>query len=182
MNKHTTKYVLLIVILAIIALFLWRSGFNDSGVLSGGSLSKELTAELGEAEVYKQGENNFTFSYPQKLNVTETPLEGIEGGKIILAESGEAKKGFEVVILPFDESDSLTKERILQDVPDKVIKNEKKTTVGEGIEALAFESEDKNIGPTFEIWFVQNGYIYEARTYPEFGPEMQEILKTWKFK
>ncbi len=177
MAKHTTKYILIIVALAVAGLYLWRSGEDNI------TLPSALTAELGPAQVYKSADNNFSFAYPGKLNVTETPIEDADGkqiGKTVLVESGEAKKGFEVVVLPFDENIVLTKERILQDMPDKVINNEKNVTVGRDIPALAFDSEDPDLGATYEIWFIYNGSIYEARTYPNFGIAMGEILKTFK--
>jgi hypothetical protein len=168
--------IVVIVIITLAGLYFWRSGGSNV------SLSGSLTAELGQAQTYQATEDNFTFVYPEKLKITEIPIDGVEGGKRILAESGEAKKGFEVVILPFDENGVLTKERILQDVPDMVIKNEKKVTVGGNIEAIQFEGEDESIGATSEIWFTHSGHIYEARTYPEFGAGMAEILTHWKFK
>jgi hypothetical protein len=174
MKKHGAKYVLIIVVLAVAGLYLWRSNTNNF------TLPSELTAELGAAKNYKDTESKTAFTYPNKLKITETPIEGVEGGKTILAETGEAKKGFEMVVLPFDEAGPLTKERILQDIPDKVINNEKNVTVGKNIPALAFDSEDESIGPTYEIWFVSNGFIYQARTYPDFGVSMGEILKTFK--
>ena len=77
---------------------------------------------------------------------------------------------------------SITKERILKDLPNLLIQKEKRVLIGEGINALSFESEMLDIGPTYEIWFVHKGFIYQARTYRDFGPIMEEILKTWKFK
>lgn len=181
MNSKKNLYIVLgVVILTIIALVLMRGGGNFS--LSGGELPKELTEELGEAKTYENKENNFAFSYPEKLKITEMAIEGIEGGKRILAESRETPgKGFEVIILPFGE-DLISKERILQDVPDIVIKNEKDVKVSGDVDALAFESEDENIGATHEIWFVHDGFLYQARTYSDFGGYMEEILKQWRFK
>jgi hypothetical protein len=122
------------------------------------------------------------FLISEKLKITEMPVENVPDGKRILAESGESKKGFEIVILPFDENGQLTKERILTDVPDMKIENEKEITIGNDIKALAFGSEDENLGPTFEIWFASGGHLFEARTYPEFGEAMKGILQTLKFR
>jgi len=192
-KKYSNIYVAIIVVAALGGMLLWRLKFsNPNSSLLANSLSSELTKDLGEAETYNSQETgtstasgaggDFTFLYPKKLNVTESPIEGITGGKRILAESTEAKKGFEVIVLPFDEVGLLSKDRILQDVPDMIIKNERETRVGGGIYALAFNSTDENIGDTFEIWFTHKGFIYEARTYPEFGPAMEEILNNWQFK
>ena len=179
MKKHTTKFVLIIVVLVIGALILWRNG--GVGFSFSNDLPAEIKAQFGEAKTYQPEGSNFTVVSPEKLKVTEVPIDGVENGKRIIAESTEGKSGFEVVVLPFDETAPLTRERILQDVPDMVIKNEKTIRVG-NIEALSFESTDESLGATAEIWFNHNGFIYEARTYLEFGKTMKEILGSWKFK
>jgi hypothetical protein len=170
--------IILFAITVIAGFFLWKFWLSEAGMQTNFKFSEDL----GKPQVYKTEENNFAFVYPEKLKITESAIEGVDGGKRILAESGEVKKGFEVVILPFDENNPITKERILQDVPDMVINNEKEITVGNGIYALSFDGTDENIGNTSEIWFTHNGFLYEAQTYPEFGPQMAEILKTWQFK
>jgi len=188
-NLRKNNYIVAgAVLVALAGMLIWRLGFGGAGEQA--MLSSALIAELGEAQTYEAFKDeagvdtgsNFTFSYPKKINITETAIEGVEGGKRILAESTEFQKGFEVIVLPFDENGLLTRDRILQDVPGMVIKNDKEISVGGGISALSFNSTDENIGDTFEIWFTYNGFIYEARTYPDFGPQMTEILKTWKFK
>jgi hypothetical protein len=156
MKTNKNLYIIIAVVaLTLVGLYFWRTG-----------------RDVGSGEP--------TFSYPKEFKMTETAIDGVENRKRILVEGSEAGKGFEIIVLPFDEVGPLTKQRILQDLPDKIIKNEKNIKVGGGIDALAFESSDESIGATYEIWFVRSGFIYEARTYPEFGPKMEEILKTLK--
>lgn len=185
-NKFGGKYIFVIVILVLIGLIWWR-GSDDKAITSAdiGKLG------LGEVATYKAEEDGFTFAYPDKLKVTETPIKNENDeqiGKTILVEStdsgptAQAGKGFEITVLPFDEDIVLTKERILQDLPQFKIEKEKSVKVGGDISALAFESQDEGIGETYEIWFVHKGYIYEARTYRSFGETMEKILGTWEFQ
>ena len=169
-------------LLGIVALGAWAF-FGSSSPLSRVVGEKApYVPNFPDPQTFEGREGDkFVFQYPQKFNVTTIPIEG--GGKKILVESTQARKGFELTILQFDEQERLTSERIRQDIPGIVIENEKSTSVGvEKIPALAFNSTDEYIGPTYEIWFVYQGNLYEALTYPEFASEMEEILKTWTFK
>lgn len=185
-SKKNILIIIIVIVLTIFALVFWRGEGNNFS-LSGG-LPSELTKELGEAQTYEATEGDFSFVYPEKLKITEEPIIDAEGGQVgkrILAESSTPEgtaRGFEIVVLPFDEDTVLTKKRILQDVPEMAIKNEKNIKIGGDIGALAFESQDENIGTTYEIWFAHSGFLYQARTYKDFGPMMEEILKQWRFK
>lgn len=181
--KFKIIIILGIVILIAGGFFVWKLNFPQ-----GNPVGNEKGLGNAEVQIFQSEDGGFSFSYPKNLKVTETALEGVDGGKRILVESGEVKKGFEITVLPFDEAGPLTRERILADVPDMEMSNVENISVGENISALSFESVDENIGKTFEIWFVSSpqgnpvgtgGYLFEARTYPEFGGEMEEMLNTW---
>jgi len=145
----------------------------------GGSEDLVLVLPQTASQTQSVG-NNFTFQYPQKYNITSRDIEG--GGKQILVESTEPKKGFEIDIIPFDESTPLTADRIKQDLPDIVMSDITNFTVSTSISGLSFNSADDNIGSTHEVWFIAGGALYQCRTYRDFGPAMEEMLKTFKFK
>jgi hypothetical protein len=176
-------YIIILIILLGGGFALWKFVFNKSISPPPADLGLRFPEGLGELKIYQpQANEDFTFSYPNKLHIIEQPLEGIEGGKRLLAESNEPGQGFEVIILPFDEKGTLTEGRIRADVPDIVMKNVKNIALSGNIPALSFDSADEGIGETHEVWFVNNGYLYQARTYPDFGEVMEQILQTWKFK
>ena len=179
-NKKIAAIISLVVLATLAGLYFWRSSgdfaFNPT-------LPRDIEAQFGKAVTYKSKDQTFTAVSPEQLKISEVPIEGVAGGKRILAESQtKAGEGFEVIVLPFDEPGPLTRERILQDLPDMVIKNEKTVGVGGSISALSFDSTDEGVGTTHEVWFVHGGFIYQARTYQSFGDRMEEILKSWKFK
>lgn len=183
-HKNMKKHIVIAIILVgIVAIAVWQSG--KLGISKpADDLQSFNSADSGAASSIV----NFTLDYPRDFKVHEEDV-GASGssaeasapqGKKYVFESSEPKRGFEITVLPFDEASPLTKERILQDIPDMPIANEKNITVGKNIPALAFESEDESIGPTFEIWFIYSGNLYEIQTYAEFGPQMTDILKTFK--
>lgn len=96
-------------------------------------------------------------------------------------ESSEEKRGFEISVFPFDETEPLTFNRIKKDLADPTLSNDGAVKLGD-IETLVFDSTDENIGPTRELWFSTRGYLFQFRTYKEFGKEMEIIAKTFLFR
>ncbi len=184
--ESTLPFAVLALILAITAGLGWVFFSSSSNPLTRvGGKKEPYVPKFSNPQTFEappeEGTDDFVFQYPERFNVTSQSIEG--GGKRILVESTEPKKGFELVVLPFDEQGILTAERIRADIPDAVLENEKSVSVGqENIPAIAFNSNDENIGQTYEVWFTYEGYLYEALTYPEFAGDMEEILKTWQFK
>lgn len=181
--KSLIPFGVVVVLFGVVALGMWVVfGNSDTSAPKVADEKKQYSVDIADAQTYEaQADDNFTFQYPQKYNVTEIPFEG--GAKKILVESTEPKKGFEVTVLPFDEAGPLTASRIKRDLPNIVMENPR-TVILNSIQdpALAFNSTDETIGSTFEIWFNHGGYLYQALTYPEFADEMAEILQTWQFK
>src|SRR3989344_1186592 len=101
---------------------------------------------------YKNDQFGFSFGYPEGFNISA-----------------------------FDEPGPITKERILKDIPDMVISNEKEILVG-GERALSFTSKDELGGETREIWIARGGYLYQITGYKNFEKELLEIMGTWKFQ
>ena len=138
---------------------------------------------------YKNDQFGFLFNHPEGFNISDFD-DG--GGKIILVKnvgssvsnisniSNNSEEGFQIFIAAFDEPGPITKERILKDIPDMVISNEKEILVG-GERALSFTSQDDLGGETREIWLVHGGFLYQIKGYKNFEEELLEILNTWKF-
>ena len=136
---------------------------------------------------YKNSQYGFSFGQPEGFNVSDFD-EG--DGKIILVKnvgssvsnnSNNSENGFQIFITAFDEPGPITKERILKDIPDMVISNEKEILVG-GERALSFTSKDELGGETREIWIARGGYLYQITGYKNFEKELLEIMGTWKFQ
>ena len=141
--------------------------------------SATSTAESIEVQPqYKNDQFGFLFNHPEGFNISDFD-DG--GGKIILVKKAASDNGFQIYITPFDEPGPITKERILKDIPDMAISNEKEISVG-GERALSFTSQDDLGGETREIWMVHGGFLYQVKGYKNFEEKMIEVLKTWKFQ
>ena len=152
--------------------------------------SATSTAESIEVQPqYKNDQYGFSFGYPEGFNISDFD-DG--GGKIILVKnvgssvsnisniSNNSEEGFQIFIAAFDEPAPITKERILKDIPDMVISNEKEILVG-GERALSFTSQDDLGNETQETWLVHSGNLYQISVFPSFEKELLKIIKTWKF-
>ena len=50
-----------------------------------------------------------------------------------------------------------------------------KTTV-DGVQAVRFHGQDAQIGDTYEVWFIKDGFLYEVTTYKQLEPWLDQIL------
>ncbi|OGD25762.1 hypothetical protein A2819_02315 [Candidatus Azambacteria bacterium RIFCSPHIGHO2_01_FULL_40_24] len=159
----------------------WQSSNNQAPSSDIPSSNNQAPSSNNQ---YKNDQFGFSFGYPEGFNISDFD-DG--GGKIILVKnvgssvSNNSDNGFQIFIAAFDEPGPITKERILKDIPDMVISNEKEILVG-GERALSFTSKDELGGETREIWIARGGYLYQITGYKNFEKELLEIMGTWKFQ
>ena len=97
--------------------------------------------------------------------------------------SNDQTIGFQIFIIPFDEEGPLAPERIRQDLPEMLIQNPQNVIIGkDNIRALIFFSQEPGFGRTREIWFVRNGYLYQAMTYAELDALIGQVMESWEFQ
>jgi len=137
-------------------------------------------SDNAENSIYTDSQYKFSFEYPKDFTATKFQ-EGEDGDSILVQKQG-SKDGFQIFIAPFDEPGPLTKERVLEDLPDLIIKNSEQRVLKNGEPALIFFSEEPSLGETREIWFVFNGFLYQISTYKELDSLVAKILETWKFQ
>ncbi len=149
------------------------------------------------SSLYENLKYGFSFNYSKEFSVSEFT----EGEADIVLIKDVTGDGFQISITPFDEpfdsaqgkSGPITKERILKDIPNMRIGNDKEISVG-GEKALSFISKDASL-ETLEIWLVRGGppaglptgkageagNLYQISAFPGFSRELNNILATWKF-
>lgn len=148
-------------------------GIETEGQRDIGVSISDQSADM--SETYTNSKYGFSFSHPKELNISEFT----EGKIDVILVKDETGDGFQIYITPFDEQGPITKERILKDIPDMQISNDKEIFI-DGESALSFKSKDTSL-ETFEIWFVYNGYLYQISSFASFRNKLEEIIKTWRF-
>ena len=114
---------------------------------------------------YHNGTYHLSLFYPDNLTAHEFPEEG--GAMTVTFEYLDKKtaSGFQIFIVPFS-GGQITQERFKEDDPSGVMQNLKNIEVA-GAVGASFNSQDKILGATYEIWFTHGGYLYEATTFKE---------------
>ena len=189
------KFLIIAVVILLVGLAVYFFFYNkDSGQLTnedGSSDEFSSDQELGPIEpdalflepvtfsVLKESYSHadFSFKYSDGFKITSVP---VEGGEMITVEN-EKGSGFQIYIVPFDESGMITPERIWQDLPDAVVDDPKNADL-DGVKTLVFNGYDENFGDTFEAWANNKGLLYQIS-----GPKTAtnliiETLETWDWK
>jgi len=145
-------------------------------ILIGISGQPKSNKGFSGSNLYTSADYGFSLEYPSELDIAEFYEE--ESETIVFQKRGD-KKGFQIFITPYI-GEQITREKILEDLPSTIVKNPTEAIIGENIRALIFWSDSSEIGKTREVWFTQNGYLFEISAYAELDEWLAEILKTWK--
>lgn len=147
------------------------------------------TAGAEPSERYTDPTYGFSFEIPEGAGVKSF---SDERGDVALIEGpsagSQAPPSFQIFISPFDEPfdptqgkpSPITLDRIKQDLPNLAIRNLRRATLA-GIPALVFETADPSLGNLHEVWFVQDGQLYQITAQAEFEGQLSELLATWRF-
>lgn len=168
---------------ALVALFLLSQtniGSQPSPLPAGLILGKSF-------QIYKNEEHGFALEYPAHYKIEE--FKEKDGAKTIVFQGNVGnqiadKEGFQIFITPFEEA-TLTKDRILKDIPGAILDDYQEIIIGaaveESVRGLLFWSEDPLIGRTREVWFVHNQSLYEITAYAHMDELLSGIASTWRF-
>ncbi len=126
---------------------------------------------------YWNTEYQFSLFYPVSYKVDEYKNE--DKSITIVFQDPANYNGFQVYITPYY-TDKITEEQFLKDVPSGVKIGEQKTTL-DGIEAVAFKSEDIDLGKTLEVWSINYGYLYEILTQEGGEDIINNAVSSWRF-
>ena len=80
-----------------------------------------------------------------------------------------------------DPGNPLTPANIELDFPALEMEGTESLTVGTGTPAVAFASAVPDFGPTGDLWFTYDGYLFEIVTYPNLVPWLAKIIDTIRF-
>ena len=137
------------------------------------------TQSAPNMRTYTNAAFDFSLTYPSDLSVFEYDEGG--GTQSIVFQKPDALVGFEMFITPDAADDPLTPADIELNFPALEMEGTESLTVGTGTPAVAFASAVPAFGPTGDLWFTHDGYLFEIVTYPTLGPRLSQIIGTIRF-
>ena len=152
---------------------------ENSGDVSAAVVGDSIDDGKVDTGVYTNTTYHFSFRVPEGASVQS--VQKTEESSIFLVRNPARKFEIQIAVFPFDEPGPITRERILQDVPDMVIKNPQNVLVGKNkFSALLFSGNVSGVGATREIWFIKNGYLFQVSTPSEFETDLGKMMETWE--
>jgi hypothetical protein len=182
---NMVKKFKIIIILFLSALFIFsvvyavllkNKDLDNAGEIAIPNNSLPVAPESSFYKTFSHPIYGFSFDYPPDWSVDAFSGEDEE---TLLLRSAE--KGIMIFVYPFNETGVLTKERILRDVPDMKIENEISLKIAGAVDALGFDSKEREFGPTKEIWFIHNGRLYQVAAGEGTGEVLYNLVETWRF-
>ena len=166
-----------ILILAV-GIFLYvRIAVQDSSDQNSAAQSIPAATSTADFLLYSNAEYHFSLLYPPSMQVHQY---GGGGNALTIAfQDPTTNEGFQVFIVPYDKS-QITAARFNEDEPSGVMQDPTDVIV-DGVRATMFYSTDTALGDTREVWFINNGFLYEVTTYKELDAWLGGIMQTWKF-
>jgi hypothetical protein len=190
MESRTQIIIVSIVIILLIAAGSYSLFFNDSSTPTENKDTTSLNAEsepepivpqttqvTAEMRGYENRDFRFGLLYPQNLSVREYKEQG--GALSVIFEDPSDGKGFQIYVTPYGDG-QITKERFQMDVSSGVMKEPTDVMVG-GVRGTMFLSTHSLMGETREVWFINNGFLYEVVTYKQLDEWLSGIMQTWQF-
>lgn len=151
------------------------------------------TAPAPGFKSYSHPGYGFSFDYPDGWNVSSFAEN--DGETVLLQNlsasdlridprniSGQERGGIQIYILMFDEPGPITKERILQDIPDLIINNDKQIKIAGVADGLKFDSASQSGEKTKEVWFVYENFLYQMTAIEGSGDVLDKIVRSWKYR
>ncbi|MEK7613049.1 MAG: hypothetical protein AAB449_02830 [Patescibacteria group bacterium] len=125
---------------------------------------------------YRSEPYRFAVFYPDALSVREYDEGG--GATTITFQNISEGQGFQIYVLPYGAS-QVGPDRLAKDAPGGV--KEPKDFTLDGAPANAFFSTSAALGDTREVWFINDGFLYEVTTHKSLDSWLDQILQTWQF-
>lgn len=184
MKKYALGISFVGVLCAIVGVYYVLLGNNTVVLQQNQNSSTHLPANSSTGRVpplgwkeYINPFHKFSLLYPEGHVVRGISGEG--GAATVVFEDIKNVTGFQIFIVPHPETQT-TDERFLLDVSSGVRANIVELQV-DGAQGASFNSKDTNLGETYEVWFVHNGYLYEVSTLAPLEEYLDAILQTWDF-
>lgn len=183
------KLFLLLMVCAVLAGGAALIYFNMRPSMVGVALPAAVQTSQNESAVhtrdvppgfveYARQNYHFSILLPETVTIKEQGGTGDEPLMLVVQDPSSGY-GFQIYAFPYN-LPTITQERFKIDEPSGVVKNQKDVRVA-GAKGTMFESTAPVVGALREIWFINNGIMYEVTTALKFDDWIRPIMGTWQF-
>jgi len=127
---------------------------------------------------YARQNYHFSILLPETVTIKE---QGGTGGEplMLVVQDPSTGYGFQIYAFPYN-LQTITEERFKIDEPSGVMKSPQDVKVA-GAKGTMFISTAPPVGEIREIWFINQGIMYEVTTALTFDDWVRPIMGTWEF-
>ena len=178
-NKKLVAFIIAVVTFLILAVSLgtYFFFFRKSDVIPTQIDNSKNPVSTSGMRQYHNIERGFTLDYPPDLSIKDYD-EGETTHTLIFADA-TGEKSFQLFFTPYL-GDAITQRRIDMDIPDGKMIDPVPVVVGGSVHAIVFWS-NSTLGRLREVWFIHDGYLFQATTQEQNDKWLSEILDSWKF-
>lgn len=137
----------------------------------------ELVAEDGKKKIYHPT-FGFTITVPNTVEWERYEEGG--GSETLVFVDTVSQNEFQLFVTPYTDTE-ITPERLAADIPSGDIREPTEIVLDNGVSAMMFWSQAPIVGESREVWFIHDGYLYEATTARALDPWLAFILNTIVF-
>lgn len=119
----------------------------------------------------------FSLFVPEGMIVEEFQETGTRLTVVFTDE--EAGNEFQVYVQPYGLHE-ISEKLFEADMPSGVMDDPQEIQI-DGARATTFTGSVAGFGETHEVWFINNGFLYEVTAPPALDAWLAEILNSWKF-
>lgn len=121
----------------------------------------------------------FAILVPEGMEVSRTGLG--QASEIVLFQGATSTEWFQIFATPYG-SETISEERVSKDTGATEIQEIQEVLIGTGqTRASMFWHEHEELGPLREVWFIQNGFLFEVTTPVNFDERLSTIMATVLF-
>lgn len=152
----------------------------------GGETSEIKTNKTAKKEVpdgkrrYSNTGLGFSLIIPVEIKLSGYREPGQVARVITFSMPEGDGRQFQIYIVPYKD-DKITSSQIAKDTHGQTTGEPEDVLLNNDLHALTFLTEDPLLGTLREVWFLNNGYLYEVTASIDLDSWLLEIMQTWKF-
>lgn len=181
--KKFLPYILTILVLAAagaVAYKSYPSYMANRTNITDKTNKKDEVGQAGTSSTeplsFTHPELGFTINYPAYYNITD--LAEDRGETILLQNDG---RGAQIYISDYKSQEQFNSALVRRELSGQTLENLKDIAMPGGFSAVSFSGKDESLGKVWDVWFVNNGKLYQITSEPNQDALLKSLVESFKF-